>query len=210
MEVILKYFPLLTEEQCRQMDALKELYEDWNAKINLISRKDIDALYLHHVLHSMVIAKYITFRAGTTVMDLGTGGGFPGIPLAILMPESQFYLVDSIKKKINVVSDVAEQIGLKNTFPIWGRADEQKMNYDFIVTRAVARLDQLVSWTLHKLKKESKNSIPNGLIALKGPTCKEEIKELGKKEYSEYHKLSNWLNEPYFEEKYLVYVQGRY
>ncbi|MBK6373728.1 MAG: 16S rRNA (guanine(527)-N(7))-methyltransferase RsmG [Saprospiraceae bacterium] len=209
MEIILKYFPSLTEEQKEKFTALFELYKDWNEKINLVSRKDIDALYLHHVLHSLAIAKFLRFQPGAKVLDLGTGGGFPGIPLAIFFPETEFILVDSIGKKIKVVEDIAEQLGLTNVKAIVGRVESLKITVDFVVTRAVASLRDLTFWSLKHLSAKSIHAIPNGLIALKGPAFKEERKELGKKDYVESYAISKWFSDSYFEEKYLVYVQGR-
>ncbi len=205
----MKYFPSLTEEQREKFTALFELYKDWNEKINLVSRKDIDALYLHHVLHSLAIAKFLRFQPGAKVLDLGTGGGFPGIPLAIFFPETEFILVDSIGKKIKVVEDIAEQLGLTNVKAIVGRVESLKITVDFIVTRAVASLRDLTFWSLKHLSSKSIHAIPNGLIALKGPAFKEERKELGKKDYVESYAIGKWFSDSYFEEKYLVYVQGR-
>ena len=205
----MKYFPSLTEEQKKKFTALFELYKDWNEKINLVSRKDIDALYLHHVLHSLAIAKFLRFQPGAKVLDLGTGGGFPGIPLAIFFPETGFILVDSIGKKIKVVEDIAEQLGLTNVKAIVGRVESLKITVDFVVTRAVASLRDLTFWSLKHLSAKSIHAIPNGLIALKGPAFKEERKELGKKDYVESYAISKWFSDSYFEEKYLVYVQGR-
>jgi len=205
----LKYFPSLTEEQKEKFTALFELYKDWNEKINLVSRKDIDALYLHHVLHSLAIAKFLRFQPGAKVLDLGTGGGFPGIPLAIFFPETEFILVDSIGKKIKVVEDIAEQLGLTNVKAIVGRVESLKITVDFVVTRAVSSLRDLTFWSLKHLSAKSIHAIPNGLIALKGPAFKEERKELGKKDYVESYAISKWFSDSYFEEKYLVYVQGR-
>lgn len=209
MEVILKYFPSLTEVQQKQFAALFELYKDWNEKINLISRKDIDALYLHHVLHSLAIAKFIRFQPDAKILDLGTGGGFPGIPLAIMFPETQFILTDSIGKKIKVVNDLIEQLELENVITYARRAEELKLSVDFVVTRAVANLKDLTLWSMPLISKKSVHAIPNGLIALKGPAFKEERKELPKKDYVENYAISKWFSDSYFEEKYLVYVQGR-
>lgn len=209
MEVILKYFPSLTEDQQQKFAALFDLYKDWNEKINLVSRKDIDSLYLHHVLHSLAIAKYIRFQPGAKVLDLGTGGGFPGIPLAIFFPETKFILVDSIAKKIKVVNDIVEQLDLKNVEASVSRVESLKVNVDFIVTRAVASLKDLTIWSLKHLSKKSIHAMPNGLIALKGPAFKEERKELSKKDYVESYAIGKWFSDSYFEEKFLVYVQGR-
>lgn len=168
MEIILKYFPDLTEEQRRQFAALYDLYIDWNAKINVISRKDIENLYEHHVLHSLGIAKVIRFRPGTSIMDLGTGGGFPGIPLAILFPDVKFHLVDSIGKKVRVATEVANAIGLKNVTFRHARAEEEKQLFDFVVSRAVMPLADLVKIIKKNISPRQQNVLPNGLICLKG------------------------------------------
>jgi len=190
MEIIRKHFPNLTEIQVAQFSQLQSLYSDWNEKINVVSRKDIDNLDLRHVLHSLAIAKFINFIPGGEILDLGTGGGFPGIPLAILFPDTNFTLVDSRGKKISVVNAVVEALGLKNVKAIHGRAEELKgMKFDFVVTRAVAKLPQLMKW-IHKLiSLKQQHAIPNGLIALKGGNVKAEIKELGKKAYAEHYKV---------------------
>ncbi len=207
LEYILKYFPQLTDVQIRQFEALEGLYREWNEKINVISRKDIDNLYLHHVLHSLAIAKFMTFQPTTKIVDLGAGGGFPGIPLAILFPECSFTLVDSINKKITVATAVATSIGLKNVSTKHGRMEELKEKYDFVVTRAVAKIDKLLPWSRRVLSKSHKNMYPNGLIALKGDLS-EELKMLPKYEYRESQHIFQYFNEPYFEEKYILYVQG--
>lgn len=174
-EIILRHFPDLTEEQCRQFDALDALYRDWNAKINVISRKDIDNLYPHHILHSLGIARIIKFRPGTRVLDLGTGGGFPGIPLAILFPETQFVLIDSIGKKVRVASAVAEAIGLKNCTCLHRNVIEEKGRYDFIVSRAVMPMPELVKLVRKNIHHEQRNSLPNGIITLKGGDIQAEM-----------------------------------
>lgn len=207
MELIRKYFPDLTEKQIQQFAALEDLYREWNEKINVISRKDIDNLYLHHVLHSLAIARFIQFKAGTKIIDLGTGGGFPGIPLAIIFPECHFTLVDSIKKKITVVEAIVEALGLTNVQAKNARVEELKDKCDFVVTRAVAKIDKLLPWSRKVLAKQQTNMYPNGLIALKGD-MKEEIKLIPKFEYKEMVHIPQYFNEYYFEEKYLVYVQG--
>jgi 16S rRNA (guanine527-N7)-methyltransferase len=207
LERILAYFPDLTEHQKEQLAALYDLYKDWNEKINVISRKDIDNLYLHHVLHSLAIARFIQFKPGTKVLDLGTGGGFPGIPLAILFPECSFMLVDSIGKKIVVVDAVCTALDLKNVQAKHGRVEEMKDKYDFVVTRAVARLDKLLPWARKVLSNKQSNLYPNGLIALKGD-LKDELAVLPKYEYREVVPISSYFQESYFEEKYLLYVQG--
>ena len=207
MEEIIKYFKL-TELQRKQFEALYDLYAEWNAMINVISRKDIENLYLNHVLHSLAIAKYISFKPGTKVLDLGTGGGFPGIPLAIMFAETDFLLVDSINKKLKVVEEVATAIGLTNVQIRHTRAEEiKKEQFDFVVTRAVASVEKLKYWTQNLMKQKHINAIPNGLIALKGGNIKEELGVLGKKAYYELIPISSFFPEPYFEEKSLLYVQ---
>ena len=204
MEIILKYFPDLTEEQRKQFAALYDLYIDWNSKINVISRKDIENLYEHHVLHSLGIAKVIQFRPGTSVMDLGTGGGFPGIPLAILFPETQFHLVDSIGKKVRVATEVANAIGLKNVTFRHARAEEEKQLFDFVVSRAVMPLADLVKIARKNIKKEQQNALPNGLICLKGGELQHEILPFHKQAVS--LNLSDHFKEEFFQTKKVVYV----
>lgn len=205
--IIEKYFPEVKGERLEQLTALGDLYREWNAQINVISRKDIDHLYLHHILHSLAIAKFTSFKEGSKILDLGTGGGFPGIPLAILFPEVSFTLVDGIGKKIKVVNEVANALGLKNVTGIHGRAEEMKEKQDFVVTRAVAKVDKLLPWARRILAKSNKNIYPNGLIALKGDV-KEEIKLIPKYEYTETKHVFDFFQEPFFEEKYILYVQG--
>ena len=207
MKTIQKYFPDLTDIQIDQLSKLKALYVDWNSKINVISRKDIDNLYLHHVLHSMAIAKFTKFIPGADILDLGTGGGFPGIPLAILFPETNFYLADGTKKKIRVVNEVIEALDLKNVRGHHQRAEELKIKFDFVVCRAVTTIDKLVIWSKMLIKEDQEHGTPNGLIALKGGNIKQELKLLPKKEYTEIVKLSTYFKEEYFEGKYVVYVQ---
>ena len=204
MEIILKYFPDLTEEQRKQFAALYDLYTDWNSKINVISRKDIENLYEHHVLHSLGIAKVIQFRPGTKVMDLGTGGGFPGIPLAILFPETKFHLVDSIGKKVRVATEVANAIGLKNVTFRHARAEEEKQLFDFVVSRAVMPLADLVKIARKNIKKEQQNALPNGLICLKGGELQHEILPFHKQAVS--LNLSDHFKEEFFQTKKVVYV----
>ena len=204
MELINKYFPTLSDIQKEQFAQLGPLYEDWNAKINVISRKDITNLYEHHVLHSLGIAKAIRFRPGTTVMDLGTGGGFPGIPLAILFPDVQFHLVDSIGKKIHVATEVATAIGLKNVTLRHCRAEEEKQLFDFVVSRAVMPLADLIKIIRKNISKESKNSYPNGLICLKGGELQHEIGQF--KHIADVTPLETVFKEDYFKEKKVVFV----
>ena len=205
MDLILKYFPDLTEEQKRQFAALYDLYLDWNSKINVISRKDIENLYEHHVLHSLGIAKVIRFRPGTQIMDLGTGGGFPGIPLAILFPEVQFHLVDSIGKKVRVASEIANSIGLKNVTFRHARAEEEKGKFDFVVSRAVMRLDELLPLIKKNVSRTSRNAYPNGLICLKGGDLSSELHGIKNPVIEE--PLNRYFDEPFFETKKLIYVQ---
>lgn len=207
MEVINKYFPRLTENQRSQFAQLPDLYADWNSKINVISRKDISEIMTHHVLHSLAIAKYIQFKPEAKVLDLGTGGGFPGIPLAIFFPETQFILMDGTGKKIQVVQAVADALGLDNVTAIHGRTEESKTKVDFVVSRAVAPLGQLAEWCMHLIKKESVHAVPNGMFALKGGQLSGEIKDLPRHLITEKHPLSNYFKEAYFEEKYLLFVQ---
>ncbi|BEG98524.1 16S rRNA (guanine(527)-N(7))-methyltransferase RsmG [Bacteroides sedimenti] len=204
MDIIQKYFPNLTEEQCRQFAALYDLYVDWNAKINVISRKDIVNLYEHHVLHSLGIAKIINFKPGTTVMDLGTGGGFPGIPLAILFPETKFHMVDSIGKKVKVATEVANAIGLKNVTFRHARAQEEKQQFDFVVSRAVMPLADLIDIIKKNISKKQINALPNGLICLKGGELQHET--LPFKNKTVIYNISDYFKEEFFETKKVVYV----
>ena len=198
------YFPEITPLQEEQFAALYDLYYDWNAKINVISRKDIENLYPHHVLHSLGIAKLIKFRSGSQIMDLGTGGGFPGIPLAILFPECQFLLVDSIGKKIKVAQAVAEAIGLKNVAFRHCRGEEVKETFDFVVSRAVMPLGDLVKIIRKNIKREQQNALPNGLICLKGGELEHEILPFKKSALCE--PLEGYFNDEYFDTKKIVYV----
>lgn len=204
MELILKHFPNLTEEQKKQFAALYDLYVDWNAKINVISRKDIDNLYEHHVLHSLGIAKIMNFRPNTSIMDLGTGGGFPGIPLAILFPESKFHLVDSIGKKIRVATEVANAIGLENVTFRHARAQEEKGMFDFVVSRAVMPLTDLMGIIKKNISREQQNALPNGLICLKGGELERETMPVKNKAIIT--NLSDYFKEEFFETKKVVYV----
>jgi 16S rRNA (guanine527-N7)-methyltransferase len=209
MTTILKYFPDLTAEQRAQFEQLGPLYTEWNEKINVISRKDMDNLYLHHVLHSLAIMKVQTFKDGAKILDLGTGGGFPGIPLAIMFPNVSFTLVDSTAKKIRVVTEVAAALGLKNVEARHVRVEELKTErFDFIVTRAVAQFDQLYRWSQKLIAKKHQHALPNGILALKGGDIRAEIKAMGKGFYAEIRPIPKIFDEPYFEEKAVVYVQG--
>jgi 16S rRNA (guanine527-N7)-methyltransferase len=208
LQLIQTYFPNLTERQREQFATLDPLYRDWNAKINVISRKDIDNLYVHHVLHSLAIAKVVSFRAGTQVLDLGTGGGFPGIPLAILFPEVQFHLIDGTAKKIKVCQEVIDALELTNCRAEQRRAEELKQRkYDFVVTRAVAKIDQLAEWSLRLISPKQRNAIPNGILALKGRGLKEELAALPKRAYVEEYPIGAWFSEPFFEAKEVMYLQ---
>ncbi|WP_276372998.1 16S rRNA (guanine(527)-N(7))-methyltransferase RsmG [Chryseolinea sp. H1M3-3] len=204
VDLLLQYFPTLSETQKSQFDKLYGLYKEWNEKINVISRKDIDNLYINHILHSLGIAKVIAFKPGAKVLDVGTGGGFPGIPLAILFPETQFHLVDSIGKKITVVKNVATALGLKNVNAEQIRAEQLKDEYDFIVSRAVTRLKEFYGWVHRKVKKKSNHELYNGILYLKGGDLDEELAEL-KKPYQVFE-LSDFFKEDFFQTKKIVYV----
>lgn len=203
-DLIFTYFPNLTERQKEQFSKLLPLYRDWNAKINVISRKDIENLYVNHVLHSLAIAKFTYFNPGAEILDVGTGGGFPGIPLAILFPETRFHLVDSIGKKITVVKNVAEGIGLKNVCAEQIRAEQVKGEYDFIVSRAVTRLKEFYGWVHRKARKQSTHPLYNGILYLKGGDLDEELAEL--KKPHQIFELTTVFREEYFDTKKLIYV----
>jgi len=207
MDIITKYFEDLSETQLTRFAALQGLYAEWNDKINVISRKDLENLYEKHILHSLAIARFISFRDQTKVLDLGTGGGLPGIPLAIFFPMVRFTLIDGIGKKVKVAEDIARQLGLENVTTIHGRAEELKTQYDFVVTRAVADLTSLLNWTRKLISPKHKNAWPNGIIALKGGDLKEEIKALPKNIYVDRSPLNKWFDEPFFEEKQIIYMQ---
>lgn len=202
--LILSYFPNLSETQISQFDRLQELYEDWNSKINVISRKDMDQFYIHHVLHSLGIAKVMEFKPETKVLDIGTGGGFPGIPLAILFPETHFHLVDSIGKKITVVKDVAKQLKLSNVEAQQARAEELVRKYDFVISRAVTQMVNFYPWVKGKIKKEDFNEFQNGILYLKGGDVDEEMEALDKS-YVVYH-LEDYFKEDFFQTKKVVYM----
>jgi 16S rRNA (guanine527-N7)-methyltransferase len=204
MDEILKYFPKLSEQQIKQFSALMELYSDWNAKINVISRKDIENLYEHHVLHSLAIAKTIHFRSGTKILDFGTGGGFPGIPLAIMFPDSQFKLIDGTGKKILVATEVASSIGLKNVVAEHLRGEDETGKFDFVVSRAVMPLPDLMKIVKKNISKKSQNAMGNGIICLKGGNVEGEIHNF--RRIAEVMKISNWFQEEWFKEKNVIYV----
>ena len=203
MELILKYFPNLTETQIQQFEALEALYKDWNSKINVISRKDIDELYLRHVLHSLGIAKVIDFVPGTSILDVGTGGGFPGVPLAILFPECQFHLVDSINKKLKVINAVAEALELTNIRTTHSRVEAIDETYDFIVSRAVTTMPEFTTWVKGKVARTQKNELKNGILYLKGGDLTEELKQY---KTVKAFLLSDYFEEPFFETKKVIHL----
>ena len=203
MKIILEKFPDLNDIQIEQFSKLKKIYSDWNNKINIISRKDIDNIYERHVLHSLVIAKFIKFNKGTTVLDLGTGGGFPGIPLSIIFPEVNFILVDSIRKKIVVVDEIVNELRLINVKSEWSRAENLDYKYDFLVTRAVAKMSLLIDWSKGKFNKNSINQIPNGIIALKGGNVDDELKNIQQKKIVD---IKDIFDTHYFLDKKIIFV----
>ena len=207
MELILKYFPELTKVQISQFQQLEALYHDWNSKINVISRKDIDQLYVKHILHSLAIAKIQRFQPGTYILDVGTGGGFPGIPLAILFPETRFYLIDVILKKINVVKVVADALELKNVKAEQIRAENVKGDFDFIVSQAVTNMPDFVTWVKDKIKKQQKHELKNGILYLKGGDLTEEL--AGYPNAKEYH-ISEFFDGEFFETKKVVHLPLKY
>jgi 16S rRNA (guanine527-N7)-methyltransferase len=205
MELIKKYFPDLTERQLEQFSQLKELYQFWNDQINVISRKDMDQFYERHVLHSLALAKIIQFRDGSSFLDVGTGGGFPGIPLAILYPKCSFHLVDSIGKKIKVVKEVAQALELKNVKASHNRVENIKDKYDFVISRAVTAMPKFMQWVNNKIKKKQINALPNGILYLKGGDLTEEMAPI--KNYYETYEIPDFFKEEFFETKKVVYVQ---
>lgn len=207
MELILKYFPNLTDDQIDKFEKLKALYQDWNLKINVVSRKDIDELYLRHVLHSLGIAKVIEFKDGTKILDVGTGGGFPGIPLAILFPDCNFHLVDSINKKLKVVNGVASDLGLNNIKTTHTRVEAINDTYDFIISRAVTAMPTFVSWVKGKVAKTQNHEIKNGILYLKGGDLTEELQNY--KSVSIYN-LSDYFTEAFFETKKVVHLPVKF
>lgn len=208
MECLLTYFPNLSDLQIARFKELGIQYLDWNNKINLISRKDIPFLYEHHILHSMGIARLIQFRPGAEILDLGTGGGLPGIPLAILFPETRFTLIDGTGKKIAAVKEISQTLELDNIEAFHMRAEDLKQKFDFVVTRGVASMDKLVLWTARKFKTQQQHAFPNGLFALKGGNLKAEIDPLRKGHFIQLFPLSEYFKDPYYLEKFVVYVQG--
>lgn len=204
VDIIYRYFPQLSEKQREQFRQLGELYPHWNTQINVVSRKDIDSLYLHHVLHSLGIAKFINFVPGTRILDVGTGGGFPGVPLAILFPAVHFHLVDSIGKKIKVVREIKAAIELENIEADHIRAEQLDEKYDFVVSRAVTRLAEFYPWVSNRFLKKDRNAIPNGILYLKGGDLREEIQET--RLSAEVYSLSNYFEEEFFETKHVVYM----
>ncbi|AOR27679.1 16S rRNA methyltransferase [Formosa sp. Hel1_33_131] len=207
MLLIQKYFPNLSDIQLKQFEALQGLYEDWNSQINVISRKDIEALYLRHVLHSLSIAKLIQFKAGTKILDIGTGGGFPGVPLAILFPDVKFHLVDSINKKLKVVNGVAESLGLENIYTTHARAESIQGQYDFIISRAVTTMPDFVGWIKNRVAKKSVHPIKNGILYLKGGDLTEELKLYAK---ATLYDLNAYFEEDFFETKKIVHLPLKY
>lgn len=208
MDLILKYFPELTEVQKEQFAQLQSLYAEWNDKINVVSRKDIENIYERHVLHSLGIAKVISFKRGTSLLDVGTGGGFPGIPLAIMFPEAQFHLVDSIGKKIKVVNEVSQTLGLDNVKGEHIRAEQIKESYDFVISRAVTRLSKFYPWVRKSFNPRSKHKLKNGLLYLKGGDLLEELQESRLKKIAT-HKLSDYFEEEFFETKKVIYLPAQ-
>ena len=204
MSLIEQYFPDLTDAQKLLFTRLEPIYKEWNLKVNLVSRNDIENLYERHVLHSLAIGKFIRFKNETRIMDIGTGGGFPGIPLAILFPHARFTLVDSIAKKIKVVEDVIQQLGLQNCVAVCGRAENIDGEFDYVVSRATAPLSDLYRWCRDKISKTQKNAVPNGILCLKGGDLSEEIKPF--KNRTEVVEISHYFKEPFFETKRLVFL----
>ena len=203
MKIILDQFPDLNEKQITQLSSLKNIYETWNSKINVISRKDIENIYIRHILHSLSIAKFIKFKRDATILDLGAGGGFPGIPLAIIFPDSNFILVDSIRKKIAVVDEVVKELGLKNINSQWSRAEDLDYSYDFLVTRAVAKMPTLINWSKGRFNNYSFHDIENGIIALKGGDIDDELNGISEKKILD---IKNIFDIQYFCDKKIVYV----
>ena len=207
MQLILKYFPNLTEDQIQKFEQLESLYKDWNLKINVVSRKDIDELYVRHVLHSLGIAKVINFKDGSKLLDVGTGGGFPGIPLAILFPECSFHLVDSIAKKLKVVEEVVAGLGLTNVKTTHSRVEDIDGNYDFIVSRAVAAMPTFVHWVKGKIAKQQNHDLKNGILYLKGGDLSEELRDY---KTATIYNLSDYFSEDFYETKKVVHLPMKF
>lgn len=208
MDYILKYFPQLTPIQKEKFEHLGPLYREWNERINVISRKDIESLYEHHILHSMALAKVVNLKPEAHILDLGTGGGLPGIPMAILFPETQFTLIDGTRKKITVVQEIAQALQLTNITALHQRVEDTKGAFDFVLSRGVAPLDQLYNWSRRLFAQKHKHALPNGLLALKGGNLQAEIKNLPRGIYSELFPIADFFQETYYEEKFVVYVQA--
>ena len=206
-DIIQTHFPGITPTQVEKLLALVPLYKEWNARINVVSRKDIESIFERHIFHSLFISKVINFRSGTEVLDLGTGGGLPGVPLAIIFPEVSFTLIDARAKKLKVVDHIADKLGIKNIRTKHVRAEDLKEKYDFVVSRAVASSEQLVKWSRPLIKKKQINPIPNGLLCLKGGRLDEELKPVKKQYYHELIPISDYYSEPYYAEKYILYIQ---
>lgn len=207
MELIQKHFPDITALQLKQFEQLLPLYKEWNQQINVVSRKDIDQLNKHHVFHSLTLCKFMNIKPKSTVIDLGTGGGFPGVPLAIMYPEVKFYLIDGTRKKLKVIEAVVEALELKNVTVKHVRAEEFKLKVDFVVTRAVAKMDRLIEWARPLIRERQINALPNGMLAYKGGNIEEELELLPRGEYTEIYPLQKVTDDPYFEEKCIVYWQ---
>lgn len=207
MKTLLKYFPDLSEIQISQFEKLEALYKFWNAQINVISRKDIDEIYVRHIIHSLAIAKVQAFKPGASILDIGTGGGFPGIPLAILFPETKFHLVDSIGKKIKVVNEVTQALALENVITTHGRAEIVKGQFDFVVSRAVTKMDDFVKWTKNKISKKNNHEIKNGILYLKGGDLTEELQNFSK---AKCYNIPDFFEEDFFETKKVVHISIKY
>ena len=207
-EIIISQFPELSSTQLDQLSRMGSFYEAWNQKINLISRKDVEHLYLKHILHSMLVSKWITFKSGSQILDAGTGGGFPGIPLAILFPQVEFHLVDSVRKKIGAVDALSAELGLVNVRSTHQRVESLQDTYDFVMARAVAKIEIIRKWTRRLIKPDQSNAIPNGWLLLKGGNLTQELNELPRGSYYEKIELARYCEDPYFDEKYLIYLQA--